>query len=116
MMFDNNLTDNKDLNTDTLVQDMKDFMKFFKKILTESKPGSKLNRNEKLNTLTQPVNGYEYLLGQVINGLLSNSRIVIDTNKIVNSAIDITTILIQENNKRYDEYDTNETRKQTADC
>ena len=62
-----------------------------------------------MDSLIQPVNGYEYLVGQVINGLLSNTNIpsnyMNDDSKIewiVNKAIDITTKLIIENDKRYD--------------
>ena len=69
----------------------------------------RLPYSAKIDALSQPVNGYEYLLGQVINGLISNSNIspnYLSSNDkkqwIVNQAIDITTKLVEENNKRYE--------------
>jgi hypothetical protein len=61
----------------------------------------KLPFDAKLNTLNQPVNGYEYLLGQVINGILSNPNTIIK-NSVVDEAINLTTLLIVKNDERYE--------------
>ena len=96
---------------ETITKDGKTFPRFefvfeFITDLKDTENPIRLEYNAKLDALNQPVTTYAYLLGQVTNGILSCPYLYAGVKKdtdVIDRAIDMTTKLIQENNKRYSE-------------